>query len=222
MEKIICTSNYENVKNGNRISISGDRGKGVNYEGKPLPILAPKKYFWQIWHNNIGKISEEENTLFYVENYYNSVLSTIDPDTLLNMLSDRSVLLCYEDSTEFCHRHLVAYYLELFLGIETYEVKEKENYKLEIMPRPEYLKDILERVIKENYNMHGFNSIKAAYLYQGANNLEEDIKEKYKDEYFDDYAGEMMTMACRLRMDADEEEQKYLLKNKEKIKKYTD
>ena len=222
MEKVIYTSNYENVKNENRISISGDRGKGVNYEGKTLPILAPKKYFWQIWHNNIGKISEEENTLFYVENYYNSVLSTIDPDTLLNMLSDRSILLCYEDSTEFCHRHLVAYYLELFLGIETYEVKEKENYKLEIMPRPEYLKDILERVIKENYNMHGFNSIKAAYLYQGANNLEEDIKEKYKDEYFDDYAGEMMTMACRLRMDADEEEQKYLLKNKEKIKKYTD
>jgi len=222
MDKIIYTSNYENVKNGNIISISGDRGKGVNYEGKTLSILAPKKYFWQIWHNNIGKISEEENTLFYVENYYNSVLSTIDPDTLLNMLSDRSVLLCYEDSTEFCHRHLVAYYLELFLGIETYEVKEKENYKLEIMPRPEYLKDILERVIKENYNMHGFNSIKAAYLYQGANNIEEDIKEKYKDEYFDDYAGEMMTMACRLRMDADEEEQKYLLKNKEKIKKYTD
>ena len=90
------------------------------------------------------------------------------------------------------------------------------------MPRPEHLKKILEKVIKKNYNMHGFNNIRAAYLFECANQIEDDIKEKYEGQSFDDYAGEMMTMACRLRMDADDEEHKYLIQNKEKIKKYTD
>ena len=62
MNTRIFTGNYEECKLGNLISISGDRGRKVGFVGKAIPSLAPKRAFWEIWHNNIGRISEEENT----------------------------------------------------------------------------------------------------------------------------------------------------------------
>ena len=44
----------------NKISISGDRGRSVDFIGKSLIQLAPKKEFWRIWKDNIGKIPEED------------------------------------------------------------------------------------------------------------------------------------------------------------------
>lgn len=64
MNKRIFTGNYQDCKHGNLISISGDRGKKVGFAGKALPQLAPKKAFWEIYHNNIGKISEFKNYIF--------------------------------------------------------------------------------------------------------------------------------------------------------------
>ena len=61
MKKRIFTGNYEECKIGNLISISGDRGKSIGFTGKSIPQLAPKRKFWEIWHNNIGKIPEEQN-----------------------------------------------------------------------------------------------------------------------------------------------------------------
>lgn len=218
-EKIILTSNYNNMIHGNKISISGDKGKRANFNGKNLSELAPKKEFWQKWHDNIGKISEEENILYYVKEYYHQVLKKLDPGLLFESLSNKTILLCYEESEEFCHRHLVAFWLELFLDIYTYEVKELENYKLEVKKRPEYLKEILEKIIKEDYNMYGFNSIRAASLYKASLELEKYVEESCK--IIDDYEGELMTQAARLRMDADEAEEKYLYLKEQKEKKYT-
>ena len=220
-EKIILTSNYNNMKHGNKISISGDKGKKVNFNGNYLSKLAPKKEFWQKWHDNIGKISEEENTLYYVKEYYHQVLKKLDPELLLDSLPNKTILLCYEESEEFCHRHLVAFWLELFLDIDTYEVKELENYKLEIQQRREYLKDILEQIIKEDIKMYDFNSIKAATLFTAAIELEKCVDEISKGIPADDYEGELMTQAARLRMDADEAEEKYLYYKEQKSKKYT-
>ena len=220
-EKIILTSNYNNMIHGNKISISGDKGKKVNFKGKTLSELAPKKEFWQKWHDNIGKISEEENTLYYVKEYYHQVLKKLDPELLLDSLPNKTILLCYEESEEFCHRHLVAFWLELFLDINTYEVKELENYKLEIKQRPEYLKDILENVIKEDYEMHNFYSIRAASLFTASIELEKIVEERAKGRLVDDYEGELMTQAARLRMEADEAEEKYLYIKAQKVKKYT-
>ena len=81
-------------------SISGNRGKDANYQGKCYPELAPKLSFWKVWHNNIGKISEEENNRYYVQEYWNQVLSKLDPEKVFRDL-DYSVLLCYEPNTEF-------------------------------------------------------------------------------------------------------------------------
>lgn len=164
--KTICTSNYNNCKTENGISISGDRGNKVNFKGSCLPILAPKKEFYEIWHNNIGKISNEENNRYYITEYYNQVLSKLDPKQIYDMIPKEGILLCYENNNEFCHRHLVAFWLELFLGIRTFEVYENPKRETRrVVERPEYLKSVLEDIIKENYDMHDFNSIKDAYEY---------------------------------------------------------
>jgi hypothetical protein len=149
--KTIYTGSYKNCHSDNCISISGDHGQKIGYIGPSLPILAPKKDFWMHWHNNIGVIPESENTYFYVKSYYEQVLSKIDPDFLLGLLDDQSTLLCYEDNLDFCHRHLVAFWLELTTNIKTYEISSIGNY-ITILPRPNYLKDILIKVIEE-YNI---------------------------------------------------------------------
>lgn len=77
-----------------------------------------------------------------------------------------TILLCYENSTDFCHRHLVAFWLELFLKIKTYEVRvDAKNETIIKLDRPKYLKQKLENIIKESYPMNNFNTIHEAYLY---------------------------------------------------------
>lgn len=219
MDKIILTGNYDNCKIGNTISISGDRGKSVGYTGKSLTKLAPKLSFCKTWHDNIGKVSEEENNKFYIEEFYDKVLKNLDPEEVLMELPDRSILLCFEENDKFCHRHLVAFWLELFMGIKTYEVKTNEQTKnATILDRPEYLKNELERVIKANYNMAGFNSTRAAYLFHQAEQLECIFEEQAKQWTSLPSKGsgpcDIMTEAAGLRVEADEEEIKYIKKLK--------
>ena len=75
---MIYTGNYKKCKSGNLISISGDRGRKENFSGKYIRELAPKLSFWKIWESNIGKISEYENTKYYIESYYKEVLSKVE------------------------------------------------------------------------------------------------------------------------------------------------
>ncbi len=77
----------------------------------------------------------------YIEKFYDIVLSKLDPQTIFDELGENSVLLCFEKPTEFCHRFLVAGWLEMNLGIEIDEFgfendekvkKNKENLKLQL------------------------------------------------------------------------------------------
>ena len=70
MKKRIFTGNYDECKIGNLISISGDRGKSIGFTGKAIPQLAPKRAFWEIWHDNIGKIPEEQNNRYYIKYFH--------------------------------------------------------------------------------------------------------------------------------------------------------
>lgn len=146
MNKRIFTGNYDECKVGNLISISGDRGKGVGFVGKAIPQLAPKREFWNIWHNNIGKISDEANTKYYIQEYYKQVLSKINIEELLLKEKD-PILLCYEKGQEFCHRHILAEYIEMKYGIEVRDIKIDENLNIEENKRPEYIKDLLKNII---------------------------------------------------------------------------
>ena len=59
-----------------------------------------------------GSISEFEYTI----QYYN-ILNKLDPEIVYNQLGKDSILLCYEKSGKFCHRRIVAGWLERSLDI---------------------------------------------------------------------------------------------------------
>ncbi len=170
----IYTGSYENCKNGKTFSISGDAGKSCGYEGNVIRELAPKKVWWQKWHDNVGKVSEDENLRFYVESYYETVLKSLSPSDILNKLSDGSILLCYEKPQEFCHRQIVAIWLELFFNIEVREVCVLEDGTLKVFPRNRYrtvIREMLEPLIKDNMDMNGHSSIAVAYAYKRAERM---------------------------------------------------
>ncbi len=148
MNKRIFTGNYEECKAGNLISISGDRGADANFKGKFISALAPKRAFWKTWKNNIGKIPEEENIRYYIENYYKQVLSKVDIEDLLKDEKD-PILLCYEKGQDFCHRHVLAEYIEMKYNVKVRDIKIDENLNIEENKRPEYIRTILEDVISK-------------------------------------------------------------------------
>lgn len=149
MKKRIFTGNYTNCKCGNLISISGDRGKKVGFVGKAIPQLAPKRSFWEIWHTNIGKISEEENMMYYINEYYKQVLSKVNIEELLKNEKD-PILLCYEESEEFCHRHVLAEYINLIYGIEVFDIEIDNELNIRINERPKEIRKILEYFIERD------------------------------------------------------------------------
>lgn len=223
---MISTSSYNNWKSDRYItySISGDCGKKAGYIGENFKQLAPKLSFWQVQHDNIGVIEEEENNRYYIEQYYEQVLSKLDPEDIYRKL-DGSILLCYEDNTEFCHRHIVAGWLEILLNIEIPEQKAY-GYNVETVERPDYIKEYLESAMRKNRNMRGFNSLRALYLFEKGEKLEEEaarLKELNNVDTFTDIdtgeiivtAREYMQEACYLRCRADDAEEEY---NKRRVK----
>ena len=169
---MISTSSHKewNSDKYRTFSISGNRGKDANYKGNSYPALAPKLSFWKVWHDNKGKVSEEKNNRYYVQEYWNQVLSKLDPDKVYREL-DYSVLLCYEPSGEFCHRHIVAAWFEILLGVNVPELKAN-GYQVETSGRPEYIKEYLEDAMRLNRKMRGFTSLRALYLFEKGEDLE--------------------------------------------------
>lgn len=146
---MICTGSYNEFMNHqNGISISGDRGKSVDYKGNAFLKLAPKYSWWKEWEELSKYVDFHDSVMFYMEKYYETVLSKLEPLEVYNEL-DGKILLCYEDSEYFCHRHIVAEWLELCLGVTVPEVK---NYgdKLLRVNRPAYIKELLPIVIKNH------------------------------------------------------------------------
>lgn len=91
------------------------------YKGQEYKKLAPKYDFFMKWKKN-------HNNNYYIKCFYEQVLSNLDPKDLvayLYQLSDGKdiVLVCYEKPGDFCHRHLVADWLNK----NGYEVKEWEE-----------------------------------------------------------------------------------------------
>lgn len=174
---MIFTSNYKEWHSTiiKPLTISGDRGRDASYDGDSYLELAPKKEFWRIWKDNIGRIPEDENTWYYVRKYWETVISKLDPEKVYNDVNN-SALLCYEPNMGFCHRHLVAAWLELFLNIEVPEAKA-EGENIEIVERPSYIKEYLEEVIRNNLDMNNFNSIHAFYLYSKSLKLKQQLKD---------------------------------------------
>ena len=204
---MISTSSHNDWQSDKYITyaISGNRGKDANYEGRCYPKLAPKLLFWKTWHNNIGKISEEENNRYYVQEYWNQVLRKLDPQQVYEEL-DNSTLLCYETNTEFCHRHIVAAWFEILLDVNVPEQKAKD-YEIEEVERPTYIKEYLEDAMRHNRDMKGFNSLRALYLFEKGEKIEALANElEEKDAKCHDHYKQM---ACYLKCSANKVEAEY-------------
>ena len=148
LPKRIFTGNYEECQAGNLISISGDRGRKVGFKGKAIPELAPKRAFWDQYTRDIGKIPQELNTKFYIREYYRQVLLKAN---ILELLKDETdpILLCYEKEGEFCHRHILAEYIELTYGVEVRDITVDKKLNITECKRPENIRKILLEVMKQ-------------------------------------------------------------------------
>jgi len=85
------------------ICIAGYPPEG--FTGIRFRTMAPKKIWWREWHEK--HLSND----WYEQKYNETVLKKLDPlETAKKLQSygQNVVLLCWEKPPEFCHRHLVA------------------------------------------------------------------------------------------------------------------
>ena len=57
----------------------------------------------------------------YTESYYSKVLNKLDPHKVYKDLQNMT-LLCYEKYGSFCHRHIVAHWVEQSTGFKVKEL----------------------------------------------------------------------------------------------------
>ena len=93
------------------------------YKGLQYKKVAPKYGFFQEYKKN----GDQE---YYVSHYQSEVLDTLTPEEVVSDLknltnnAENIVLLCYEKPEDFCHRHLLANWLNQN-GITCEEFKER-------------------------------------------------------------------------------------------------
>lgn len=135
------TSCYENAKCGNLVSITGDGGNAWGFYGNAYKRMSPKLYMWQYYDSNPDKLSEEELIDWYINEFYKTRLKMLNPydllDTLKQEFGEEIVLLCHEfpntkiNKEYFCHRRLVADWIELETGITIPELSIDKNGTVE-------------------------------------------------------------------------------------------
>jgi hypothetical protein len=109
----VLTSNFATCGNDPRaVSISG--WPPPWYNGRQYKVLAPKRWFFDDY-----KRTGDSN--IYTKHFYEQVLAKLDPQKVFEILGQDSILLCYEKPGAFCHRRLVARWLETKLGISVPE-----------------------------------------------------------------------------------------------------
>lgn len=108
---MIYTSYYGNLrnipKNIFRIAIS---------RTSPIDQLAPTYKYLMPTLEDLFAYRTNHDAGLYTNNYRANVLFKLNPDDVVKDLYDLSdgrdvVLLCYERPSEFCHRHIVAKWL---------------------------------------------------------------------------------------------------------------
>ena len=85
------------------------------YKGKTYKKLAPKHSFFKRY-----KLDKNEEA--YTKSYYEEVLNKLNPKEVYEDLGEDAILLCWEGAGKFCHRRIVAKWLEDSLGIKIEEV----------------------------------------------------------------------------------------------------
>ena len=111
---MILTSNFKTAGHFPRaVAISRSAPKG--WRGKSYKPLAPT------W--NLVKITDPTE---FIRLYRAQVLNNLDPrQVLLELGGDDFIMLCWESPGEFCHRLVVAAWLQKELGLVVEELNPK-------------------------------------------------------------------------------------------------
>ena len=121
------TSCYANAKSGNLVSITGDAGNAWGFYGNAYMKMSPRLYLWQYYDQNPDSLTEDKLIDWYINEFYNLRLKDLNPIELMNNLKEKFgediILLCHElpglkiNKKHFCHRRLLADWIELETGI---------------------------------------------------------------------------------------------------------
>jgi len=103
------------------VAIAG--GVPLGFAGLHYRKLAPKKDWWEQWYNE--KLSDD----WYTRKYNETVLNNLDPVTILKEFGDNKILLCWEKPGKFCHRHLIADWLNKSTGVNVQELTVMDKQK---------------------------------------------------------------------------------------------
>lgn len=92
------------------------------YTGRRYSKLAPEWSIVLALKNNT--ITEAQ----YVEAYYKLLKERkLDPYKVVEELGDGAIMLCYEKSSQFCHRVIVRDWIRITTGIVVEELSKKHN-----------------------------------------------------------------------------------------------
>jgi hypothetical protein len=92
------------------------------FKGREYPPLAPRL--------DMLPMEEAEYRL-----EYQAILDRLDPRQVYEHLGQEAILLCWEPPSRFCHRRLVAEWLEKALGVQVlefpqnYDQRQKDLFK---------------------------------------------------------------------------------------------
>lgn len=162
---ILGTGSYDTVKFGNTVSITGDGGNAWNYFGPAYKKLAPRLMTYLLYADalkDLEKIKDsipiEEYTkkkrkieFTYIKSYYETRLKNLEMEDFLKTLEAKFgtniIFLCHEPVNEFCHRRVLADYIELQTGVYIPEVKIMSNDEFKLK-QPLNYKQELKRIMK--------------------------------------------------------------------------
>lgn len=85
------------------------------FSGREYKKLAPKLWFFK-------KYKEDGDKEFYIDRYREEVLAFLDPHRVVEELGSDAVLLCWEKPGKFCHRHIVADWIQEHVCILVEEI----------------------------------------------------------------------------------------------------
>jgi uncharacterized protein (DUF488 family) len=127
--KIIFTSNYQRCSHHER-AISISASSPPNYTGEHFYFLSPSWNMIALYKNGI--LSEEEYSKRYL--YLLQHHRKLDAQTIYDAIPNGAILLCYEPPNEFCHRRVLAEWLERKLKVKIPEwVSQEETDKAAVV-----------------------------------------------------------------------------------------
>ena len=162
---ILGTGSYDNVFSGNTLSVTGDGGNAWGYYGNAYKKLAPRLITYLPYAKEYEELLKIKDDLLkykeyiarrkkiedeYIKSYYELRLKDLDINELANVLSEKYgddiILLCHENIDEFCHRRLIADYIEIKTGVYIPEVSVSKSGMVKKL-NPIRYKDRLKKVM---------------------------------------------------------------------------